>query len=378
MVRNAETKAAARREAADKQMLELRDREEAAYPNIREAREADLRAFAARQTQEEAAQHLHWRDEAERKLDVAAVWPAILALADGGNEEAPLYLGAMWQVAVWRNAGSDDAKCDWADVAEADAECRRWRAAADLADGGRARRLAAKKDHDAADAVADQLTSGIIASWDVNRCAMALHRGAKGALLGVGAGRPSNWRWRKGSELVPDDRHEKLIVHRGRASTTALAKMIGVDVSGVVPGCLNAAYHRSLRAEPVLPVLLARPVRNRRTELVMPSAAKCAEWAAVCRRVTDAVDAVVDIAADQIRSGHYKNDADEDLQLAPVMAALSVARAVGSPAAALEFTDHLARLLDLYDDAPNPWAFESIMGSKMAEVVKMAGGEQAR
>ena len=29
------------------------------------------------------------------------------------------------------------------------------------------RRLAAQKDHDAADAVADQLTSGIIASWDV-------------------------------------------------------------------------------------------------------------------------------------------------------------------------------------------------------------------
>ena len=112
MVRNAETKAAARREAADKRTLELRDREEAASPNIREAREADLRASAARQAQEEAARRQRWRDEAERKLDVAAVWPAIVALAEGGNEDAPLFLGAMWQVAVWRNAGTDDAKCD--------------------------------------------------------------------------------------------------------------------------------------------------------------------------------------------------------------------------------------------------------------------------
>ena len=65
----------------------------------------------------------------------------------------------------------------------------RWRAAADLADGGRAKRLAAQKGHDSADAVADQLTSGIIAAWDVDCCATALHRGAKGALLGVGAGK---------------------------------------------------------------------------------------------------------------------------------------------------------------------------------------------
>lgn len=363
MVRNAETKAAARREAADKRTLELRDREEAASPNIREAREADLRASAARQAQEEAARRQRWRDEAERKLDVAAVWPAIVALAEGGNEDAPLFLGAMWQVAVWRNADTDDAKCTWADVAEADAECSRWRAAADLADGGRAKRLAAQEGHNSADAVADRLTSGIIAAWDVDCCAAALHRGAERALLGVGAGRPSIWRWRKGSELAPDDRHEKLVAHRGKASATALARMISIDVGGVVPGCLNAAYHRSLRAEAVLPVLLARPVRMRSTELVMPSADKCAEWAACARRLTDAVDAVVDLAAERIRSGHHKVDGDDDVQLAPIMAALSVARAAGSPLAALEFIDHLARLLDLYKTS-SPWALEPVVGEQ--------------
>ena len=70
----------------------------------------------------------------------------------------------------------------------------------------------------------------------------------------------------------------------------------------------------------------------------MPSADKCAEWAACARRLTDAVDAVVDLAAERIRSGHHKVDGDDDVQLAPIMAALSVARAAGSPLAALEFT----------------------------------------
>ena len=42
---------------------------------------------------------------------------------------------------------------------------------------------------------------------------------------------------------------------------------------------------------------------------------------------------------------------------------LGLSRAVGSPAAALEFIDHLARLLDLYA-VPNPWALESVMGEQ--------------
>ena len=154
--------------------------------------------------------------------------------------------------------------------------------------------------------------------------------------------------------------------------------MIGVDVSGVVPGCLNAAYHRSLRAEPVLPVLLARPVRKRSTELFMPSADKCAEWAACARRLTDAVDAVVDLAADRIRSGHYKGDGDDDLQLAPDHGGAKCrprGRLARRSARIYRPPSATARPVRR---APNPWALESVMGSKMAEVVKMAGGEQAR